>query len=158
MIIGMLLNVRRRLGHERGAPEPGRVLSASSRNAGRVRQAGHQPGDLGDWDLHVRIALQEADSEKRRLINGGILLGPGAVASQFLVLANGCWVSWLWCSVGTKGSGLGLIQAVLACWPVDLVIAGLMLRIGGPNCSKALTSPDHRGPQPHHQGISGAEA
>ena len=28
-------------------------------------------------DLHVRIALQEVDKEKRRLIGGGVFLGAG---------------------------------------------------------------------------------
>ena len=38
-------------------------------------------------DLHVRIALQEMDREKRRLISGGIFLATGGVLMLFALLA-----------------------------------------------------------------------
>ena len=78
-------------------------------------------------DLHVRIALQEADSEKRRLIGGAMLLGGGLT---FLILATvlGQLALVLWLHLGF---GWGWIKAVLAVLAGDLVLAGLFLRIGG---------------------------
>ena len=38
-------------------------------------------------DLHVRIALQEMDREKRRLISGGIFLATGGILMLFTLLA-----------------------------------------------------------------------
>ena len=38
-------------------------------------------------DLHVRIALQEMDREKRRLISGGVFLAMGGVLMIFALLA-----------------------------------------------------------------------
>ena len=37
-------------------------------------------------DLHVRIALQEVDREKRRLISGGIFLAIGSTLLLFCLL------------------------------------------------------------------------
>jgi uncharacterized membrane protein YqjE len=64
-------------------------------------------------DLHVRIALQEADKEKRRLISGGLLLQLALV---------------LWLQLGLAW---GWIRSVLAVMALDLGLAGLFLRIGG---------------------------
>ena len=38
-------------------------------------------------DLHVRIALQDMDREKRRLISGGLFLAMGGVLMLFALLA-----------------------------------------------------------------------
>ena len=38
-------------------------------------------------DLHVRIALQEMDREKRRLISGGIFLAMGGILMLFTLLS-----------------------------------------------------------------------
>jgi uncharacterized membrane protein YqjE len=78
-------------------------------------------------DLHVRIALQEADSEKRRLISGALLLGGGLT---FLILATvlGQLALVLWLHLGL---GWGWIKAVLAVVVGDLLLAGLFLRLGG---------------------------
>ena len=47
-------------------------------------------------DLHVRIALQEMDREKRRLISGGIFLATGGILMLFSLLALeiilGIWI------------------------------------------------------------------
>ena len=47
-------------------------------------------------DLHVRIALQEMDREKRRLISGGIFLATGGVLMLFALLGSefilGFWI------------------------------------------------------------------
>ncbi|NQV11463.1 MAG: phage holin family protein [Cyanobacteria bacterium] len=101
--------------------------SAPSGSVGRVAAGRVTALVTSVMDLHVRIALQEADSEKRRLISGGILLGGGLT---FLVLATvlGQLALVLWLH---QGVGWAWIQAVLAVVAGDLVIAGLMLRIGG---------------------------
>ncbi len=78
-------------------------------------------------DLHVRIALQEVDREKRRLISGGVFLAMGGtlmvlalVAIEILLVL---WVQDAW--------GWSLIKALLWLTVLDLVLAGLSLRIGG---------------------------
>ena len=78
-------------------------------------------------DLHVKIALQEADREKRRLVVAGVLLGMGITFATFagvaMQLALVLWLhqtfawSWLLCT---------LVVAA-----VDLALAGLFLRVGG---------------------------
>ena len=78
-------------------------------------------------DLHVRIALQEVDREKRRLISGGVFLAMGGtlmvlalVAIEILLVL---WVQETW--------GWSLIKSLLWLTVLDLVLAGLSLRIGG---------------------------
>ena len=39
-------------------------------------------------DLHVRMALQEVDREKRRLISGGLFLATGGVAMLIAMVAG----------------------------------------------------------------------
>ncbi|WP_320666622.1 phage holin family protein [Prochlorococcus sp. MIT 1307] len=78
-------------------------------------------------DLHVRIALQEMDREKRRLISGGIFLAMGAIFMLFALLALEIMlVIWMKNTLNWQLEwillGLGLI---------DLALAGLSLRIGG---------------------------
>ena len=78
-------------------------------------------------DLHVRMALQEVDREKRRLISGGLFLAIGG-ASMLLALLAGevalvLWIQQTW--------SLSLIQALLALTSANLVLAGISLRIGG---------------------------
>ena len=46
-------------------------------------------------DLHVRIALQEVDREKRRLISGGLFLAIGGTA-MFLALLAAETAGLLW--------------------------------------------------------------
>ncbi len=78
-------------------------------------------------DLHVRIALQEMDREKRRLISGGIFLAMGGVFMLFAVLAAEIiLVLWL------KETFNWTIELILLFIIVlDLGLAGLSLRIGG---------------------------
>ena len=78
-------------------------------------------------DLHVRIALQEVDREKRRLISGGLFLAMGGT-SMFLALlaaevAGLLWLQQTW--------SLSLIQSLLVLSLINLVGAGISLRIGG---------------------------
>jgi uncharacterized membrane protein YqjE len=78
-------------------------------------------------DLHVKIALQEASREKRRLIGGAVFLGMGLSLASFAGVAGQLalvlWLhqshawSWLTCALAVAG--------------LDLALAGLCLRIGG---------------------------
>ena len=78
-------------------------------------------------DLHVRIALQEMDREKRRLISGGIFLATGGVLMLFALLGSelilGFWIREL-LVLDTKTTILILVF-------INLVFAGISLRIGG---------------------------
>ncbi|MCX5966039.1 MAG: phage holin family protein [Cyanobacteria bacterium] len=78
-------------------------------------------------DVHVRLAMQEASKEKRRLIGGGVFLGLGLtlltlalVASQLVLLF------WL-----HERFALDWLAAAAAVAAIDLVLSGLFLRIGG---------------------------
>mgnify|MGYP001188363557 FL=1 len=78
-------------------------------------------------DLHVRIALQEVDREKRRLISGGLFLAIGGTAMLLALLAaEGALLLWI-----QHNWTLQLTQALLALAIANLVLAGISLRIGG---------------------------
>ena len=78
-------------------------------------------------DLHVRIALQEVDREKRRLISGGVLLAMGGTLMLLALLAVEValvlWMQEVW--------GWSLMKGLLAMAVLDVVLAGVSLRIGG---------------------------
>ena len=78
-------------------------------------------------DLHVRIALQEVDREKRRLISGGVFLAMGGTLMLLALLAVQValvlWMQEVW--------GWSLMKGLLAMAVLDVVLAGLSLRIGG---------------------------
>ncbi|MFM2080442.1 MAG: hypothetical protein RLZZ219_1124 [Cyanobacteriota bacterium] len=110
-------------------------MSSSSGNGGERRRGGlplqaasRVTGLMSSvMDLHVRIALQEADREKRRLIGGAVLLVGGLVTLLLALvaaeLALGLWLhqglAWSW------------IQAALALVGLNLLLTGLFLRVGG---------------------------
>ena len=78
-------------------------------------------------DLHVRVALQEVDREKRRLISGGLFLAIGGTAMLLALLAaEGALLLWI-----QENWTLQLTQALLALAIANLVLAGISLRIGG---------------------------
>ena len=78
-------------------------------------------------DLHVRIALQEVDREKRRLISGGLFLAMGGTAMLLALLAGeGALLLWI-----QQRWSLDLSQALIALSVGNLVFAGVSLRIGG---------------------------
>ena len=78
-------------------------------------------------DLHVRIALQEVDREKRRLISGGLFLAMGGTAMLLALLsAEVAAVLWL-----QETWTLSLIHALLMLAGVNLLFAGVSLRVGG---------------------------
>ena len=78
-------------------------------------------------DLHVRIALQEMDREKRRLISGGIFLATGGVLMLFALLGSelilGFWIRDLF--------ELEIKSTIFILIVINLVFAGMSLRIGG---------------------------
>ena len=78
-------------------------------------------------DLHVRIALQEMDREKRRLISGGIFLASGGVLMLFALLGSelilGLWIK--------DFLELDIKSTILILVFINLVLAGMSLRIGG---------------------------
>ena len=78
-------------------------------------------------DLHVRIALKEVDREKRRLIIGVVLLGAG-LGSLLTALLAAELAALLWLVLV---KGWSWIEAVLAFAATNLVLSGLLLRIGG---------------------------
>ena len=78
-------------------------------------------------DLHVRIALQEMDKEKRRLISGVIFLATGGILMLFALVGSelilGYWLRDL-LEIDNKSTILILVF-------LNLVLAGMSLRIGG---------------------------
>ena len=78
-------------------------------------------------DLHVRIALQEMDREKRRLISGLIFLATGGVLMLFSLLGFelilGYWLRDL-LEISNKSTILILVF-------INLALAGMSLRLGG---------------------------
>ena len=104
----------RRDGSRRG----GLPLQAASRVTGLVSSV---------MDLHVRIALQEADREKRRLIGGAVLLVGGLVTLLLsLIAAELALLLWFRLDLGWPW-----IQATLVLAGVNLLLTGLFLRVGG---------------------------
>ncbi len=78
-------------------------------------------------DLHVRIALQEMDREKRRLISGVIFLATGGVLMLLALVGSelvlGYWLRDLF-EINNKSTVLILVF-------INLALAGMSLRIGG---------------------------
>ena len=78
-------------------------------------------------DLHVRIALQEMDREKRRLISGVIFLATGGVLMLFALVGSELILGyWLRDLLEIDNKSTILILAF-----INLVLAGMSLRIGG---------------------------
>jgi len=78
-------------------------------------------------DLHVRIALQEMDREKRRLISGLIFLAFGGTLMLFALLGSELLLGyWLrnFLEIDNKSTTLILVF-------INLALAGMSLRIGG---------------------------
>ena len=78
-------------------------------------------------DLHVRIALQEVDREKRRLISGGVFIAIGGIL-LFLVLICIHIIFYLSLSqINNWNTEYNLVLIIF----VDLLLAGLSLKLGG---------------------------
>ena len=78
-------------------------------------------------DLHVRIALQEVDREKRRLISGGIFITIGAIL-LLIVLITVHLISYLFLD---KFNTLEPQYNLLLIIVIDLFLAGISLKLGG---------------------------
>ena len=78
-------------------------------------------------DLHVRIARQEVDREKRRLISGGIFLATGGILMIFALIGSelilGFWIEDFF--------KLDTTYTILILVFINLALAGMSLRIGG---------------------------
>lgn len=101
-----------------GSRRAGLPLQAASRVSGLVSSV---------MDLHVRIALQEADREKRRLI-GGVVLLVGGLVTLLLALIGAELALLLWFHLDR---GWPWIQASLVLAGINLLLTGLFLRVGG---------------------------
>ena len=96
---------------------------------GTARAAAGRMGALvtSVMDLHVRIALQEVDREKRRLISGALLLSGGLVLLLLsLIGAELALLLWLHDSLAWSW-----IHGALALASLNVVLAGIFLRLGG---------------------------
>ena len=96
---------------------------------GTARAAAGRMGALvtSVMDLHVRIALQEVDREKRRLISGDLLLSGGLVLLLLsLIGAELALLLWLHDSLAWSW-----MHGALALASLNVVLAGIFLRLGG---------------------------
>ena len=78
-------------------------------------------------DLHVRIALQEVDREKRRLISGTIFLAIGAVLLLIVLLIIHLIGYLILENINDWKIEYNLLIILL----IDLFLAGLSLKLGG---------------------------
>ena len=78
-------------------------------------------------DLHVRIALEEVDREKRRLISGTIFLAIGAVLLLIILLIIHLIGYLILENINDWKIEYNLLIILL----VDLFLAGLSLKLGG---------------------------
>ena len=78
-------------------------------------------------DLHVRIALQEVDREKRRLISGGIFISLGAILMLVVVICLHL-IIYLFLD---QFNNWDIQYNLLVIIGFDLFLAGLCLKLGG---------------------------
>tara|TARA_Y100001978_G_scaffold193058_1_gene198793 strand:- start:276 stop:662 length:387 start_codon:yes stop_codon:yes gene_type:complete len=78
-------------------------------------------------DLHVRIALQEVDRERRRLISGGIFIAIGAILLLMVVITMHLIFYLFLSKFNTWETQYNLLLIIL----IDLFLAGLSLKLGG---------------------------
>ena len=78
-------------------------------------------------DLHVRIALQEVDREKRRLISGAIFIAIGAIL-LFNILIILHLIGFLFLE---KINNWKIEYNLLIILLIDLFLSGLSLKLGG---------------------------
>jgi len=99
--------------------------SQRSRGLGAAARVTALAGSV--MDLHVRIALQEVDREKRRIISGGVFLAMGGALMLFALLAvEGALVLWI------QGNfGWDLLRTLVCMTFANLFFAGVSLRVGG---------------------------
>ena len=78
-------------------------------------------------DLHVRIALQEVDREKRRLISGGIFIAIGGILLLLVLICIHIIFYLTFSKFNNWATEYNLLLIIF----VDLFIAGLSLKLGG---------------------------
>ncbi len=78
-------------------------------------------------DLHVRIALQEVDREKRRLISGGVFIAIGGILLLLVLIS----IHVIFYLILSKFNNWATEYNLLLIIFVDLFLAGLSLKLGG---------------------------
>ena len=78
-------------------------------------------------DLHVRIALQEVDREKRRLISGGVFIAMGGILLLLVIIC----IHVIFYLTLSKFNNWATEYNLLLIIFVDLFLAGLSLKLGG---------------------------
>ena len=78
-------------------------------------------------DLHVRIALQEVDREKRRLISGGIFIAIGGILLLLVLI----YIHIIFYLTLNKFNNWSTEYNLLLIIFVDLFLSGLSLTLGG---------------------------
>ena len=78
-------------------------------------------------DLHVRIALQEVDREKRRLISGGVFITIGATLLLIFLI---CLHIITYLALG-KFNNWDIMYNLFIICTIDLVLAGFCIKLGG---------------------------
>ena len=78
-------------------------------------------------DLHVRIALQEVDREKRRLIGGGIFIAIGGILLLLVLICIHIIFYLTLSKLNNWATEYNLLLIIF----VDLFLAGLSLKLGG---------------------------
>ncbi len=78
-------------------------------------------------DLHVKIALQEVDREKRRIISGGIFL---AIGGTLLLLVLVCIHIIFFLFLRNYNNWITEYNLLIIIF-IDLFLAGLSLKLGG---------------------------
>ncbi len=78
-------------------------------------------------DLHVKIALQEVDREKRRLISGGIFLTLGSTLLLLVLICIHIIIYLFLRNYNNWNTEYNLLIIIV----IDLFLAGLSLKLGG---------------------------
>ena len=78
-------------------------------------------------DLHVRIALQEVDKEKRRLISGSIFLAIGGLLLMIVLISLHLILYLILDKFNNWNMEYNLLLIIL----VDMFLAGISLKLGG---------------------------
>ena len=78
-------------------------------------------------DLHVRIALQEVDREKRRLISGGLFIAIGGLLLLIVLISIHIICYLLLENFNNWRTEYNLLIII----SIDLFLAGLSIKLGG---------------------------
>ena len=78
-------------------------------------------------DLHVKIALQEVDREKRRLISGGIFLAIGSILLLMVLISIHLIMYLALNKLNSWETEYNLLLIII----VDLFLSGISIKLGG---------------------------